>query len=275
MGSIAAVTEPDYAALKEGTKALWSLGNYSELEKYTLPASQALVDACAVSAGQEVLDVAAGTGNLALLAAAEGARVVASDLTPTLIERGKQRTAENGVEIEWVEADAEDLPFDDERFDCTASVFGAMFAPRPDQAARELFRVTRPGNTVGMANWTPDGFMGRMFHLFNEYLPRPAGLPTPVEWGREEVVRERFNELAGSLELEHRTAPYRFDSVNSLLGFMENAGPQVAAKQALGPERYDEVMRRFRDIVAEFNQADGDAVSIDAEYLLVVARKRG
>ena len=271
----AAVSEPDYAALKEGTKALWSLGDYSALEKFTLPASQALLDACAVSAGQEVLDIAAGTGNFALLAAAEGASVVASDLTPHLIERGKERAVAEGVEIEWAEADAEELPFDDDRFDCTASVFGAMFAPRPEQAAREMFRVTRPGNTVGMANWAPDGFMGRMFDLFNDFLPRPEGVPVPVQWGNEDVVKERFEGLAGSLELERRTAPYRFDSVDEFLAFLENAGPQVAAKQALGPELYDEAMRRFRDIVAEFNQADGDSVSIEAEYLLVVARRRG
>src|SRR5919106_4488900 len=118
------MAEPDYAALKEGTKALWSLGDYSQIEKFTLAASQALLDACAVSAGQEVLDVAAGTGNFALLAAAEGASVVASDLTPKLMERGRERTASEGVDVEWVEADAEGLPFEDDRFDCTASVFG-------------------------------------------------------------------------------------------------------------------------------------------------------
>ena len=269
------MAEPDYAALKEGTKALWSLGDYSQIEKFTLQASQALLDACAVSAGQEVLDVAAGTGNFALLAASEGASVVALDLTPHLIERGKERTEAESVEIEWVEADAEALPFDDERFDCTASVFGAMFAPRPELAAREMFRVTRPGNTVGMANWAPDGFMGRMFGLFSEYVPRPEAVPAPVEWGTEDAVRERFDGLAGSLELERRNAVVEFDSTDALIAFMENAGPQVAAKQALGPELYDEAMRRFREIVAEFNQAEGGAVSIEAEYLLVVARRRG
>jgi SAM-dependent methyltransferase len=228
-----------------------------------------------VSAGQEVLDVAAGTGNLALLAAAEGASVVALDLTPKLIERGRERAAAEGVEIEWVEGDAEELPFEDASFDCTASVFGAMFGPRPERVAQELFRVTRPGNTVGMANWAPDGFMGRMFGMFAELMPAPEGVPAPVMWGVEDVVRERFERLAGSLELERRTAPLEFESVDALIAHMENAGPQVGAKQALGPERYDDAMRRFREIVAEFNQAEGDAVSIAAEYLLVVARRRG
>jgi 2-polyprenyl-6-hydroxyphenyl methylase/3-demethylubiquinone-9 3-methyltransferase len=228
-----------------------------------------------VSAGQEVLDVAAGTGNFALLAAAEGASVVASDLTPHLIERGKQRTAEEGCEIEWVEADAEDLPFDDERFDCTASVFGAMFAPRPRRCAEELFRVTRPGNTVGMANWTPDGFNGRVFQMMGEFAPRPEGIPAPVGWGIEDAVRERFDGLAGTLELDRRHVALEFDSVEALMSFFENAGPQVAAKQALGPEIYDETRRRFREIVSDFNQADDGSVRIESEYLLVVARKRG
>jgi 2-polyprenyl-6-hydroxyphenyl methylase/3-demethylubiquinone-9 3-methyltransferase len=261
--------------MKEGTKALWSLGDYSEIEKFTIHASRALLDACAVSAGQEVLDVAAGTGNFALLAAAEGASVVASDLTPHLIERGKQRTQEEGCQIEWVEADAEDLPFEDERFDCTASVFGAMFAPRPRRCAEELFRVTRPGNTVGMANWTPDGFNGRVFRMMSEFVPRAEGVPAPVEWGVEETVRERFDGLAGTLEFDRREVSLDFDSVDALAAFFENAGPQAAAKQALGPEIYDETRRRFREIVSEFNQADDGSVRIGSEYLVVVARKRG
>jgi SAM-dependent methyltransferase len=273
--SIAVVAEPDYAALKEGTKALWSLGDYSPIERLTLPASRALIDACAVSAGQEVLDVGAGTGNFALLAAAEGASVVASDLTPKLMERGRERTAAEGVEIEWIEADAEELPFDDDRFDCTASVFAAMFAPRPERAARELFRVSRPGNTVGMANWTPEGFSGRMFRLFNEFVPRPEGVPAPVEWGSEEIVRQRFEGLAGTLEMERRPADIDFESVDVMLAQMEKNGPQVAMKQALGPERYDQMMHQFRALIDEFNEAEDGSVRIRNEYLLVVARKRG
>ena len=222
-----------------------------------------------------MLDVGAGTGNFALLAAAEGASVVASDLTPKLMERGRERTAAEGVDIEWVEADAEELPFEDDRFDCTASVFAAMFAPRPERVARELFRVTRPGNTVGMANWVPESFSGRMFGLFNEFAPRPEGLPAPVEWGREEVVQERFGGLAGTLDMERRTAPFDFDSVDAMLAAMGTNGPQVAMKQALGPEVYDEAMHRFRELIDEFNDADDGSVRIAGEYLLVVARKRG
>lgn len=267
--------EPDYGAIKEGTKALWSLGDYSHIERLTLPASQALLDAAAVSAGQEVLDVASGTGNFAILAATEGASVVASDLTPKLMERGRERAVAEDVDIEWVEADAEELPFEDARFDCTASVFGAMFAPRPERVAQELFRVTRPGNTVGMANWTQDGFSGHMFGLFNQYVPRPEGVPEPAQWGVEEVVRERFDGLAGSIEIERREAAFEFNSVDHLIDEFSQNGPQVAAKMALGPERYDAAMTDFRAIVDEFNQAGDGTVSIASEYLLVVARKRG
>ena len=265
----------DYADLKERTRALWSLGDYTPIERLTLPASKAVLDACAVSAGQEVLDVGAGTGNFALLAAAEGARVVASDLTPKLMERGKERAAAEGVEIEWVEADAEELPFEGDRFDCTASVFAAMFAPRPERVAHELFRVTRPGNTVGMANWAPEGFSGRMFRLFNDFAPRPEGVPAPVDWGSEEIVQRRFDGLAGTLDMEHRNADIDFESVEAMLAQMEKNGPQVAMKQALGPERYDEAMRQFRELIDEFNEADDGSVRIRSEYLLIVARKRG
>ena len=219
--------------------------------------------------------MAAGTGNFALLAAAEGASVVASDLTPKLMERGRERTAAEGVAIEWVEADAEELPFEDARFDCTASVFGAMFAPRPERVAQELFRVTRPGNTVGMASWTPDGFAGRMFALFNDFIPRPEGIPAPTDWGVEDVVHERFDGLAGTVTLERRTAPFEFESVEAFIAHQEHAGPQVAAKQVLGPERYSEAIDRFRELIAEFNRGDGGAVSVQSEYLLVVARRRG
>jgi hypothetical protein len=138
-----------------------------------------------------------------------------------------------------------------------------------------MFRVTRPGNTVGMANWTPDGFNGRVFAMMGEFAPRPEGVPAPIEWGTDDAVRERFDGLAGSIELERRHVPLEFESVDALIAFFQNAGPQAAAKQALGPEIYDEAMRRFREIVGEFNQADDGSVRIESEYLVVVARRRG
>src|SRR6266576_3823895 len=151
----------DIAAIKQRSAHVWGLGDYTLLGKMLEPAASALVDACAVSAGQEVLDVAAGNGNFAVLSAREGASVTALDISPRQVELGRSRTEDEGLSIDWIEGDAEDLPFEDERFECVGTVFGAMLAPRPEVAAREMFRVVRPGGTVGMANWTKDGFQGR------------------------------------------------------------------------------------------------------------------
>jgi ubiquinone/menaquinone biosynthesis C-methylase UbiE len=151
----------DVAEIKQRQRMVWGLGEYRELSRMLEPVALELCDACAVSAGQEVLDVGAGDGNFALAAAREGAAVVASDLSPGMVERGRERSRAEGFEIEWVEADAEDLPFNDARFDCVGSVFGAMIAPRPELVARELFRVVRPGGTVGMTAWTPRSFAHR------------------------------------------------------------------------------------------------------------------
>jgi SAM-dependent methyltransferase len=269
------MADHDYAAMKEGTRTLWTRGDYSHIARILLPVSQRLVDACAVSAGQEVLDVAAGTGNFAISAANEGARVVASDLTPALIEMGKLRAEQEGVDIEWVEADAEDLPFEDERFDCAASVFGAMFAPRPELAAKELFRVVRPGNTVGMANWCPDGFSGRFFGIWAQFLPAPEGVPAPIEWGVEENVEKRFEGLAGSLDIERTDVHWTFPDFDGFLQTFEHAGPHDAAREAMGPEGYAAAVEKIRALVEEFNQAEDGSVDIHSDYLLVVARKRG
>jgi SAM-dependent methyltransferase len=173
----------DAQPVKDIQKRMWSLGDYRELARQFEPTAAALVEACGVGPGMEVLDVAAGTGNLAVAAARRGARVVASDLTPRMVELGQQRSAAEGLDIEWREADAEDLPFEDGRFDVAASTFGAMFAPRPQVAATELFRVVRSGGTVGMANWTPQGYLGRQIDLASGYAPPPPGeISSPLAW---------------------------------------------------------------------------------------------
>ncbi len=256
---------------------MWSEGNYPAIAEVLLPVARALVDACAISAGQELLDVAAGTGNVAVLAAEEGASVVASDLTPALIELGRARSAEAGLDIEWAEADAEALPFEDARFDCVTSSFGAMFAPRPEVVAREMFRVVRPGNTVGMANWTPEGFQGQLFARRSRYgPPLPEGVPPAGDWGREEVVRERFDGLAATVDLERRTVPFEAESPEALWSFFEeNAGPAVMARKMLPETTYAEMREDGLALVREWNTAGDRSVVIDAEYLLVVARRRG
>jgi SAM-dependent methyltransferase len=261
--------------VKERIRESWALGDYAEIARAILPASQALVDACAISAGQEVLDVAAGNGNLAVLAAREGAAVVASDLSPAQVELGRARTAEEGYDIEWQVADVEDLPFEDARFDCAASVFGAMFAPRPEVAASEMFRVVRPGGTVGLACWTPEGFQGRVFALGNKYVPMPEGTPRGTLWGEEDAVRERLGGLASSIEFERRAVRHEWDSTEGFFEFSRNAGPSVARAQALSEEDRSRMKDEIVAVIDEFNQASDGRVVIDNEYLITVARKRG
>ncbi len=261
--------------LKASIRESWALGNYAEIARVILPASQALVDACAISAGQEVLDVAAGNGNLALLAAREGAAVVASDLTPEQVELGRARTAEEGYDVEWQVADVEELPFEDGRFDCCASVFGAMFAPRPEVAAAEMFRVVRAGGTVGLAAWTPEGFQGKVFALGNKYSPMPEGAPRGTMWGEEEVVRDRLGGLASSVQFERHSIHEEWESADAFFEFSRNAGPTIARSKTLSHEDRAQMKDEVLAVIEEFNQATGGAIAIDNEYLITVARKRG
>ena len=267
----------DVSELKDRTRFIWSQGDYPDIARLLEPAAREIVDACAISAGQEVLDVAAGTGNVAVLAATEGARVVASDLTPALIDLGRERSAAEGLDIEWVEADAEDLPFDDGSFDAVTSCFGAMFAPRPELVASELFRAVRPGGSVGMANWTPQGFQQGLFSVQSRYAPPPPeGVPPSTDWGREDVIRRRFGELAGGIEMERRTVPFRFESPEAMWEFFATrSGPAVTARRMLPPDRYAALREDMVQLFADWNTASDGSLAIDAEYLLVVARRRG
>jgi SAM-dependent methyltransferase len=261
--------------MKDIQKLMWSLGDYREVARQAEPTAVALVEACGVGPGMEVLDVAAGTGNVAVAAARRGARVVALDLTPRMVELGRERSAAEGLAIMWVEADAEDLPFDDGRFDVVASTFGAMFAPRPQVVAAELFRVVSSGGTVGLANWTPQGFFGRLIDISSGYAPAPPGaIPSPLLWGEPEVVQGHLADLAASVELQPRMAPVRFDSKEAAREFQERYnGPLIALRNILPPERYGALMTELDELTDQFNRATDGTVAIDAEYLQVVARK--
>jgi SAM-dependent methyltransferase len=264
----------DLEAIKKQAREGWSHGEYSGLSEILRPAAQALCDACAVSAGQEVLDVAAGDGNFALACAYEGASVVASDISPAMVERGRKRSEAEGYDVEWLEADAEDLPFEEGRFECVGSVFGAMLAPRPEVVAQELFRVTRPGNTVGLVAWVPDGISQQMFAIGRRYAP-PSEAPSHEEWGREDVVRERFAGFANSIELERRSLPWAAESPEAFVSHMERHAPmQAMAKERMPPDVYARMRAELLELVRGW--AGGDrAFSVDAEYLLIVARRRG
>jgi SAM-dependent methyltransferase len=264
----------DLAALKDRSRQSWDGADYAPLGERLMPAARELVDACAVSAGQEILDVAAGTGNAAALSAAEGARAVASDFAPRQVERGRARTEAEGLDVEWVVADAEELPFEDASFDCVLSVFGAQFPPRPELVAAELFRVIRPGGTVGMANWGKRGFQNELFDVLNKYAPNaPEGVPNPREWGEEDVVRERLRDLAGSISIEIRDLPWEFGSFGEMAALLRDHGPR--GLNDLPDEQRAPLVAELQAVVDRHNLATDGSVRIDAPYTLVVARKRG
>jgi ubiquinone/menaquinone biosynthesis C-methylase UbiE len=266
----------DAEAIKQRQRQTWGLGDYSVLSRQLAQAARELCDACAVSAGQEVLDVAAGDGNFALACAREGASVVASDLSPRMVELGRARTEAEGFDVEWVEADAEALPFEDGRFDCVGSVFGAVLTPQPEVVARELFRVVRPGNTVGLTAWLPDSAFVELFQLARRLMPPPSGAAVPEEWGDEATARERLSELAAHVEVERRTLAWTAGSPEELAGQLADSAPNYAAlRQALPEEQFDQLRADTLELLRHLNAADDGSVSIDAEYLVIVARKRG
>jgi len=263
----------DPAPLKELQKFIWSQGDFERVAAETAAVAEALVEAAGVAAGERVLDVAAGTGNVAVAAAALGARVVASDLTPKMVEIGRRRT--HGMSIEWIEADAEALPFADSTFDRVLTSFGAMFAPRPAVTARELFRVVRPGGTVAMANLTPDSFPGRSFDVQARMLALPDDAPRPMLWGVEAVARERLGPYAADLRIERRAMVMVHPSVDAMLEFQQrNVGPVVAARMVLG-DRFEALAAELRAVMSELNCATDGTLRIESPYLLIVASAPG
>jgi ubiquinone/menaquinone biosynthesis C-methylase UbiE len=264
-----------FAQLKQGARMMWGLGDYRRIAEALQPEAGSLADRAGVGPGTSVLDVAAGTGNFAVAAGARGATVVASDFAPQMVAWGRERTAGAGLDVEWHEADAEDLPFDDGRFDVVGSAFGAMFAPRPDVAAAELFRVAKPGGVVVMANWSAEGFSGRTSALLASFgPPAPPELPSPMAWGEPEEVERRFARLARSVETEPRAATFRFASLEAATSFFEaNTGGYVILKAMLPPERYARFRDGLADLVRAFAVAEDGGVRLDNAYLAVLARK--
>ena len=266
------------ADLKRAHRATWAAGDYAAVAELIDEAPPrdlfARVD---VKPGQEVLDVAAGTGNLAIRAAAAGAQVVGLDLTPELFETARRRAGTQGVAVDWVEGDAEDLPFEDERFDRVLSAFGVQFAPRHEIVAQELARVCRPGGLIGVVNWTPQGQIGELFKIMGRYMPPPPDFASPPPlWGSEEHVRELFG---GAVELEFARGrnPWRFDSAEHYVVFMEtHYGPTLKARERLTPEgRWEECRDEILAMVERRNEATDGSLLMYAEYLVAVGRKSG
>jgi ubiquinone/menaquinone biosynthesis C-methylase UbiE len=276
-GDVATQQAPQEA--KAATRAMWALGDYHRFAVETVwDVGPVLVEACAVAPGRRVLDVAAGTGNVAIRAAEAGARVVASDLTPENFDAGRREAAARGVELEWIEADAEALPFADAEFDVVTSCFGAMFAPDHEAVAGELLRVCRPGGTIGLASFTPEGLGGSFFGTLAPYMPSPPrGARPPLLWGSEGHVQALFGDAVESLELKRTTYVERSGSPEEYVELFRTAfGPVVALRASLaGDPRAAELDRDLDEFAARSNTgAPGGPAEYPYEYLLSVARKR-
>jgi len=264
--------------LKASHRATWASGDYAAVaDAFVLDVGATAVAAAALAPGTAVLDVATGAGNAAIPAAMAGAQVTALDLVPELMAAGAERARQAGVEIEWIEGDAEALPFPDERFDTVLSVLGVQFAPRHETTARELVRVTRPRGEIVLCSWTPESFIGRMFKTMAPYLPPPPdGASPPPLWGNEAHVRELFAGTGVDVAFETHSASFHADSPADFVAFMaDHYGPVLKARDRLGPEGRWSALRS--DLVALCERANvaEHGFRAPSEYLLTLGRKRG
>lgn len=262
-----------FQEIKDRQRRMWTVGDFPDIAKRTVPAAEAAVERLAIGAGEKVLDVATGSGNGALLAAERGAVVSGLDLTPKLLAVATERAAAAGVEIDFVEGDAEALPYGDGAFDAVISMFGVMFAPDQQRAADELTRVCRPGGRIGVAAWTPAGEVGQLFMLLAQHLPPPPeGFQPPILWGVEDHVRGLFAASAASVTCTLERARFESGSVEAMMvEDEEKLGPVILAREALEPEgRWQQVRAKLIELIESANQAADGSVVLKPEYLLSV-----
>lgn len=258
---------------RQRTRAAWAAGGWDSFSKLLVPVGALVLDRIDVRPGLDLLDVGTGSGGtVAIPAALRGAKVVGLDVTPELFEHARRRAAEAGVEIEWVEGDAQDLQFEDESFDRVVSTFGAMFAPDHERAARELVRVRRAGGRLAMTTWVNDGFAGELFKLTGSFLPPPLeGVQPPPLWGVESHVKDVFAAAGATPDIAHETVEFLFPSEQDAVDdYTTNFGPFVAARTVLEPQgRWPEFVQAFADLVRRFNVADDGSARIRADYFLI------
>ncbi len=268
------LTQADLTAVKEKQHATWSSGDYAVIGTTLQLMGEQLCESVDVSAGWKVLDVAAGNGNATLAAARRGCEVVATDYVEDLLERARRRAEADGLTITTKVADAEDLPFASGSFDATLSTVGVMFTPDPPRAAGELVRVVRPGGRIGVASWTPEGFVGQMFKIVGQHVPPPAGVPSPLQWGTDAGV-EALLGSACDLTVTRRTFSFRFRSAPEYFEtFSRVYGPLVKAMAALDQAGQSSLREQLVALALDHNRNRNGAVTVDAEYLEVVAVRR-
>jgi ubiquinone/menaquinone biosynthesis C-methylase UbiE len=265
----------DLSAVKSRQQVAWSSGDYAVVGTTLQIVGEELCEALDLRAGQRVLDVAAGNGNMTLAAARRWGKVVSTDYVPALLERGRERAAAERLDIEFRQADAEALPFGDATFDVVASTFGVMFTPDQERAASEVIRVCKPGGKIGLANWTPDGFIGQLFRTIAKHLPPPAGVRSPSLWGTEARIGEMFGKQASAIAIEQRSFAFRYRSAQHWLDvFKTYYGPTLKAFAALEPRAQSALADDFIALVGRFNRSGDDTMVAPSDYLEIVITRR-
>ena len=268
-------TTPDLGAIKQRQQQTWASGDFHQVAAQIVLVAEQLCDTADLHAGWRVLDVATGSGNAAIAAARLGCTAVGVDYVPALLERGRERAAAEGLAVELLEGDAEELPFPDASFDAVTSVFGTMFAPDHAKTATELLRVCRPGGTIALASWTPDGFIGEMFRTIGAHVPPPAGLRSPLLWGTEAHLRELFGDGIASLEVAERTFTFRYRSAEDFVEFFRLwYGPTLKAFAALEGTARDALEDDLVALARRFDRLGTDATAIPATYTETVVVTR-
>lgn len=269
------VDTPDFDAIKKKQQTMWASGNYSKVGSTLQITGENLCEAMDVTSGATVLDVAAGNGNATLAAARRYCKVTSTDYVQELLEQGKARAEADGLYVEYQQADAEKLPFANAHFDNVVSTFGVMFAPNQAQAAAEMVRVCRPGGKIGLANWTPDGFIGRLFKIVGRYVAPPAGVQSPAAWGTEEFLQKHFGNAAQEIAVTTKSYVFRYLSTEHWLDIFRNYyGPVHKAFGALPSEQQQALAQDISQLIDEFNLAKDGSVKVPSTYLEIVITKK-
>lgn len=266
----------DLGAVRQAQQKTWSEGDFAMVAGLVEMVAEELVEAMDIVPDERVLDVACGSGNGAIAAARRAwGSTVGVDFVPALLERGRERAAAERLGVEFVEGDAAEMPFGDGAFDVTISIFGAMFAPEHEKTAGELLRVTKPGGRIGMANWVPDGGVGKMFMTIAKHAPPPPGVTSPLLWGTEEHVRELFGDGIADLRVERKASRQAFRSADHFLEFFRTwFGPTKVAYERVGPDGEEALTADLKAYLEEYNKAgDRNALVLEPEYLQLVATR--
>jgi len=266
---------PDLSAIKTKQQATWASGDYAVIGTTLQIVGESLAEAIDLRAGERVLDVAAGNGNASLAAARRFAEVTSTDYVPALLERGRVRADAEGLAVAFKVADAEALPFADASFDVVLSTFGVMFTPDHTRAAREMLRVTREGGRIGLANWTPESFIGQLFKVVGVYLPPPAGLTPPARWGTEPHIVSLFGSQAADIQCTRRYFNFRYRSnAHWIQIFRDFYGPVFKSFTALDAPRQAALERDITDLLERFNTGGTNSLVVPSEYLEVIVVRR-